>query len=87
MRNEMQKRASEQLQLEMLRMQQGLWQRKAREIWSSRDLMPGKGGCIREITEVLDPRGVAGPSDGPPTEREQGTHWLYRFGPASARDG
>lgn len=39
----------------------------------------GKGGAIRRLTELLDPRGVRVHSISSPSPEEQGTHYLYRF--------
>lgn len=39
----------------------------------------GKGGCIREMTEMLDPRSAKVIPVGPPTKAEQGQHYLQRF--------
>ncbi|MBK7961762.1 MAG: hypothetical protein IPK04_11540 [Bdellovibrionales bacterium] len=39
----------------------------------------GKGGAIRKLTEMLDPRSFKVHPIGPPTAGEQGKHWLYRF--------
>lgn len=39
----------------------------------------GKGGTIRRLTSMLDPRGVRVHSYGPPGATEQGRHYLYRF--------
>jgi AMP-polyphosphate phosphotransferase len=68
------------LQLKMLRIQQGIWQKKDRVviIFEGFDAA-GKGGAIRKLTEALDPRGVRVIPIGPPSATDQGTHWLYRF--------
>lgn len=39
----------------------------------------GKGGAIRRLTALLDPRGVNVHAVGAPTPDEQGRHYLYRF--------
>ncbi|WP_040482164.1 polyphosphate kinase 2 family protein [Luminiphilus syltensis] len=39
----------------------------------------GKGGAIRRLTALLDPRGFTVHSIGPPTALEHGRHYLYRF--------
>ncbi len=39
----------------------------------------GKGGCIKRITEGLDPRGVRVWPIGAPNETEQQYHYLWRF--------
>lgn len=74
------KDAIKDLQLKMLRIQQGIWRKKERVIIVFEGMdAAGKGGAIRKITEVLDPRGVKVHPIGPPTPEEQGKHWLYRF--------
>jgi polyphosphate kinase 2 (PPK2 family) len=68
------------LQLRMLRIQQGVWHRKSRAIIVFEGFdAAGKGGVIRRITQLLDPRSVQVHPIGPPTAEEQGKHWLYRF--------
>jgi polyphosphate kinase 2 (PPK2 family) len=68
------------IQLQFLRVQQGLWHSKGRAIFVFEGFdAAGKGGCIRTLTERLDPRGVAVHPIGPPAPEEQGRHWLYRF--------
>ncbi len=68
------------LQLKMLRIQQGIWQTKSRAIIIFEGFdAAGKGGSIRRLTETLDPRSLRVHSIGPPTEVEQGKHYLYRF--------
>lgn len=74
------KDAIKDLQLKMPRIQQGIWRKKERVIIVFEGMdAAGKGGAIRKITEVLDPRGVKVHPIGPPTPEEQGKHWLYRF--------
>lgn len=74
------KKVIEKLQFEMLQIQQGVWHRKARAILVFEGFdASGKGGCIRQVTESLDPRGAPVHPIGPPTPLEQGIHWLYRF--------
>ncbi len=69
-----------ELELLMLRVQQGLWHRKRRAIVAFEGFdAAGKGGAIRRLTEGIDPRGVAVWPIGPPLPDEQGRHWLYRF--------
>lgn len=69
-----------QLQMKMLRIQQGIWHGKGRAIIVFEGFdAAGKGGAIRRLTENLDPRGVRVVPVGPPTEEEQGRHYLYRF--------
>jgi polyphosphate kinase 2 (PPK2 family) len=64
----------------MLRIQQGVFHKKERVviIFEGFDAA-GKGGAIRNITEMLDPRGFRVHPIGAPTKEEQGKHWLYRF--------
>jgi polyphosphate kinase 2 (PPK2 family) len=70
----------EELQLKMLRIQQGVWHKKERAVIVFEGFdAAGKGGAIRKLTEVLDPRGFKVHPIGPPTPEEQGKHWLYRF--------
>jgi polyphosphate kinase 2 (PPK2 family) len=70
----------ERLQLEMLRVQQGVWHRKKRVIVLFEGFdAAGKGGAIRAMTQNLDPRGIQVHPIGPPTADEQGRHYLYRF--------
>lgn len=74
------KKEIQRLQLRMLRIQQGIWHRRSRAviIFEGFDAA-GKGGAIRKLTEILDPRGVKVHPIGPPNSEEQGKHWLYRF--------
>lgn len=68
------------LQLKLLRIQQGIFHKKDRVIIIFEGFdAAGKGGAIRKITEMLDPRGFRVIPIGPPNPDEQGTHWLYRF--------
>ncbi len=70
----------EALQLALLRIQQGIWHGKGRVILLFEGFdAAGKGGCIRTLTERLDPRGVKVHAIGPPKPEEQERHWLYRF--------
>ena len=68
------------LQLKMLRIQQGVFHKKDRVviIFEGFDAA-GKGGAIRKLTENLDPRSVKVVPIGAPNAEEQGKHWLYRF--------
>jgi polyphosphate kinase 2 (PPK2 family) len=73
-------RAIKELQLKMLRIQQGIWHSKRRAIVVLEGFdAAGKGGSIRRLTASLDPRSISVHSVGPPTPREQGRHYLYRF--------
>ncbi len=68
------------LQLQMLRIQQGLWQKQARAIVVIEGFdAAGKGGAIRALTEDLDPRAVRVHPIGPPRPDDQARHYLYRF--------
>lgn len=74
------KKAVLELQLKMLRIQQGIWHSKRRAIIIFEGFdAAGKGGAIRRLTETLDPRSIHVHSIGPPTPSEQGKHYLYRF--------
>lgn len=69
-----------ELQLNLLRIQEGLFHHKRRAIIALEGFdAAGKGGAIRKLTEVLDPRGAIVHPIGPPSPEEQGRHWLYRF--------
>lgn len=70
----------EELQLKMLRAQQGVWHQKERVIivFEGTDAA-GKGGAIRRVTEKLDPRGVHVHPIGEPKPENQEKHYLYRF--------
>ncbi|MDR3608693.1 MAG: polyphosphate kinase [Oligoflexia bacterium] len=68
------------LQLELLRIQEGLYHNKKRAIIVFEGFdAAGKGGAIRRLTEALDPRGIDVHPIGPPEPGEQERHWLYRF--------
>jgi polyphosphate kinase 2 (PPK2 family) len=72
--------AAEKLQLNMLRIQQGIFHKKERVVIMLEGFdAAGKGGAIRALTEKLDPRSVKVIPIGVPTEEERGKHWLYRF--------
>jgi polyphosphate kinase 2 (PPK2 family) len=72
--------AIKNLQLKILRIQQGNFHKKERVIIVFEGFdAAGKGGAIRKITENLDPRGFKVWPIGVPTEEEQGKHYLYRF--------
>jgi polyphosphate kinase 2 (PPK2 family) len=69
-----------ELQLKMLRIQQGVWHKKDRVIIAFEGFdAAGKGGAIRRVTENLDPRGVRVHPIGAPGKTEQAKHYLYRF--------
>lgn len=68
------------LQLQMLRIQQGIWHSKRRTLILFEGFdASGKGGAINRLIEPLDSRGVMVYPFGPPTPEEQGKHYLYRF--------
>lgn len=74
------KKDLEKLQKKMLRIQQGVFHKKERVVIMFEGFdAAGKGGAIRNITEMLDPRGFRVHPIGAPTKTEQGKHWLYRF--------
>lgn len=69
-----------ELQHQMLRVQQGVWHGKGRVILAFEGFdAAGKGGCIRTLTEKLDPRSFMVHPIGPPDPEDQGRHYLYRF--------
>jgi polyphosphate kinase 2 (PPK2 family) len=73
-------RRLEQLQKRMLLVQQGIFHARRRAIVAIEGFdASGKGGAIRRLTEAIDPRGVKVVPIGPPSEDEQGRHWLWRF--------
>jgi polyphosphate kinase 2 (PPK2 family) len=68
------------LQRKMLSIQQVYFHTRRRGVvvfegWDA----AGKGGAIRRVTELLDPRGYKVWPIGAPTQDEQGRHYLYRF--------
>ena len=68
------------LQEKMLFIQRGIYHEKERVILVFEGMdAGGKGGCIRRVTELLDPRGFHVHPISAPDPIEQGTHWLYRF--------
>lgn len=68
------------LQLKMLRVQQGVWHQKRRVIVVFEGFdAAGKGGVIRRLVESLDPRSYRVHPIGPPEPEEQEKHYLYRF--------
>lgn len=70
----------EALDLKLLRIQQGVWHRKARVIIAVEGFdAAGKGGVIQRLTEKWDPRGVRVHSIGAPDPHDQAKHYLYRF--------
>jgi polyphosphate kinase 2 (PPK2 family) len=78
--DEIYNRDLEKLQQKMFRIQQGVYHRKDRVIIVFEGFdAAGKGGTIKKITEMLDPRGFRVHPIGAPSKEEQGTHWLSRF--------
>jgi polyphosphate kinase 2 (PPK2 family) len=77
---EVYERRVEELQRRMLLVQQGMFhgRRRAVIVFEGFDAA-GKGGAIRRIAEAVDARGLRVVPIGPPSDDEQGTHWLYRF--------
>ncbi len=70
----------EALQLRMLRIQAAYRAQKRRAVIAMEGSdAAGKGGAIRRLTALLDPRGVNVVAVGAPTPLEQGRHYLYRF--------
>jgi AMP-polyphosphate phosphotransferase len=68
------------LQLDMLKIQQGIFHNNERAIIVLEGFdAAGKGSAIRSMTEILDPRSFRVHAIGAPTAEEQGRHWLYRF--------
>ncbi|HEV7368240.1 polyphosphate kinase [Arenibaculum sp.] len=70
----------EVLQKRLLRIQQTYWHERRRAIlvfegWDA----SGKGGAIRRVTELLDPRGFHVWPIAAPSASEQGRHYLWRF--------
>jgi AMP-polyphosphate phosphotransferase len=77
-----------ELQLEMLRIQEGLFHARQRAILVFEGFdASGKGGVIRRLSENIDPRGIAVHPIGPPEHDEQERHWLYRFWTRLPRPG
>jgi AMP-polyphosphate phosphotransferase len=69
-----------ELQLKMLRVQQGVWHKRRRVIIVFEGFdAAGKGGAIRRLVELLDPRGFRVHPIGPPEAADQGKHYLFRF--------
>ena len=69
-----------ELQLQMLQVQQAYHQQKRRAVmvfegWDS----AGKGGAVKRLTALCDPRGYQVHPIGAPSKSEQGKHYLYRF--------
>lgn len=70
----------DELQLTLLRLQQGLALGKQRAIILLEGTdTAGKGGIIRRMVRHLDPRSMRVWPIGAPTAAEQGRHYLYRF--------
>ena len=73
-------KALEELQEQMLYIQQALYRQEERAIivFEGSDAS-GKGGIIRRMTQLMDPRGFRVHAIGKPNPREQGRHYLWRF--------
>lgn len=68
------------LQLKMLRIQAAYRAQGRRAVLAFEGTdAAGKGGTIRRMTALLDPRGLHVHAVGAPTPQEQGRHYLYRF--------
>jgi polyphosphate kinase 2 (PPK2 family) len=77
---EVYERRVEALQRRLLLIQQGVFHSRRRAILALEGFdASGKGGAIRRLAEAVDPRGLRVVPVGPPTEDEQGRHWLWRF--------
>jgi len=68
------------LQEQLLNIQQALFRSGGRAVlvFEGSDAS-GKGGSIRRITELMDPRGVRVHPIGQPNPEDQGRHYLWRF--------
>lgn len=70
----------ETLQQRLLLVQRGIFHARQRAVVAVEGFdASGMGGAIRRLTEAVDPRGVRVVPVGPPSEDEQGRHWLWRF--------
>lgn len=82
-RREREKDAERQLELlqrRALRAQQGIWHQRRRAVVVLEGFdAAGKGGVIRRLTKLMDPRGFRVHPIGPPTQEERGQHYLQRF--------
>ena len=69
-----------ELQEQLLHIQQALFHAGERAIivFEGADAS-GKGGIIRRVTQLMDPRGFRVHAIGAPTPQEQGRHYLWRF--------
>ncbi len=77
-----------ELQFKMLRLQRAVFQVGHRVIcvfegWDA----SGKGGAIKRMTEVLDPRGFVVHGIAAPTREEHARNYLWRFWSRLPRDG
>ena len=70
----------EELQNQLLRYQQATYKHGHRIVlvFEGADAS-GKGGAIKRLTQVLDPRGFRVYPIGPPSTEELGQHYLQRF--------
>lgn len=67
-------------QTKLLQLQRAVFHQKHRVIFAFEGWdAAGKGGAIRHLTELLDPRGVRVHSISAPSAEEQGKHYLFRF--------
>lgn len=67
-------------QLELMKLQHGLYQQKKRCVIVVEGTdASGKGGMIRRATEMMDPRGFRVHPIGAPTPTELAEHYLQRF--------
>ncbi len=73
-------RRVDELERRMLLVQQGIFHAGRRAVIAVEGFdAAGKGGAIRRLAGAVDPRGLRVVPVGPPTEEEQGRHWLWRF--------
>jgi len=68
------------LQRRLFRIQQGIWHQRGRALIAFEGFdAAGKGGTIRTLTQILDPRGFRVHPVGPPTLAEKEQLYLSRF--------
>lgn len=76
------------LQLGILQLQKALHRGGQRAVLVFEGIdAAGKGGCIKRLTEHLDPRGVRVHPIGAPTPEERHQHYLQRFWTRLPKDG
>ena len=74
------RRRLRKLQEQLLNIQQALFRSGERAVLVLEGAdASGKGGTIRRITELMDPRGYRVHPIGQPNPEEQGRHYLWRF--------